>query len=134
MTENTNTTAPVAMMSDADLDAAIAARNAAKAEERAASTRELSPRKPDDHQPKNGHMISFEFRGQAFEVDARYARDIRTGMQFKNGDIDVAISRMIGKQGFEDLLTLIADEEGFTDGEDLAAWFELFFEKAGAKN
>ncbi|MBC9954946.1 hypothetical protein ICM05_09880 [Leucobacter sp. cx-42] len=133
MTENT-TTAHIAMMSDADLDAAIAARNAAKADERTASTRELSPRKPDDHQPKNGHMISFEFRGERFQIDARFARDINTSMQFKNGELDVAISRMIGAEGYKNLVELLADEDGFSDTNDLAEWFSSFYEKAGAKN
>lgn len=134
MTETTTSDAVIAKISDEELDRLVAARETAKLAEREATTRELSPRKPDDHQPKNGQMIEFDFRGETYSVDARHSRDIRTGLLFQNGKPDGAIIRMIGEEGFEKLLTSMEDEDGFTEGEELASWVEAFFEKAGAKN
>lgn len=98
------------------------------------SMRERSPIKPQDHKPADHEKVAFEFRGETYEVDARFSRDVRTAAMFNKNDFETAISKMIGADGYEALLTSLEDEDGFVDAELLGGWVNAFFDKAGAKN
>ena len=138
MTENTEKTreeleAELAALREA-VQESPAAEFAAEETVRRLSTREQSPVKPQDHKPANGETITFEYRGETYEVDARFSRDVRTASLFNKNEFEAAITKMIGADGYEALLTSLEDEDGFVDAELVGGWVNTFFEKAGAKN
>ena len=98
------------------------------------TTRAQSPKKPTDHKPKAGDMVTVTFRDNDYTFDARYAKDARVLLAARKGALDDVIVRMLDAKQFEKILTSIEDEDGFTDMEELGEFVEAAFEAGGAKN
>lgn len=98
------------------------------------TTRAQSPKKPTDHQPKAGEMVTVTFRDKDYTFDARHTKDSRTLLSIRKGALDEAIARMLSPKDFEAILTSIEDEDGFSELDELGEFIDAAFEAGGAKN
>lgn len=98
------------------------------------ATRDRSPVKPQDHQRGQHEKIRVDLAGEAFEIDARAPKHIPTMFALRQGDFETVLKNLIGSDGLSRVVDALADEDGFSDFEDLAELVNTIYEKAGSKN
>lgn len=98
------------------------------------STRDRSPAKPSDHRPPIKQPRTVEFAGESYTFDVRAAKDANTMFALQRNDFETVLVRVIGVDGLKRALESTADEDGFSDFEELAELTAAIYKAADSKN
>ncbi|MEV8339210.1 hypothetical protein [Leucobacter sp. NPDC077196] len=100
----------------------------------AIATRDRSPLKPSDHRPPIKQPRTVEFAGESYTFDVRAAKDANTMFALQRNDFETVLVRVIGADGLKRALESTADEDGFSDFEELAELTAALYKAADSKN
>lgn len=98
------------------------------------TTRELSPKKPEDHQAPIKKPVTVTFKGETFTFDRRAAKHHPNFMLLRANDSEGYLTALLGTDGLAKALKAVEDEDGFQDEEVLGELIQALIEGAGAKN
>ena len=98
------------------------------------TTRSKSPKKPADRKPAENGTVKVKYAGTEFEVPVGAASSARLLRLLEKNAIAGAIERLIGEDGYDQLLDAIEEEFGTDDMEKVAEFLGKALEAAGAKN
>lgn len=131
---NTETTTELSTDDRAELERLRADAAGRTSEQAAATTREQSARKPEDHKPKETEKVTVEFEGVTYLVSPKAIRDIRFLDLLEREQMNGALRLLLGEEKYEEFVKSITDEEGFADAKFAGELLEKVSEAAGAKN